>query len=257
MPVLSDKTIHTLCTRPTHLIVTGDWNTEWAWEGVTHTDREFSDKRTMTMEQYLDMQLHSGHPEALKIIDEWENWKPMIEPFTPESVKVGENGSKIASYGTSSYGYDIRAAPEWKLFSQTYDPTCLYFDPPLLDYKNITEDQFHHVEADEIIIPPNGFVLTRSVEYVRIPKDVLVLCIGKSTIARAGINCLCTPLEPGWEGHITLEFSNSTNLPNKLYANEGILQLIFLRGDQPCRTTYADRGGKYNRQGSEIILPRV
>ena len=175
---------------------------------------------------------------------------PMISPFSPTSVKRAEDGTGIASYGVSSYGYDIRAAPEFKVFSHMPRDG-------VLDYKNMDDALFETVNADEIIIPPNGFILARSVEYVRIPRNVLALCIGKSTIARVGINCLCTPLEPGWEGHITLEFSNTTSLPNRFYANEGVLQLVFLRGIGECSTSYADRGGKYQGQGSEIILPRV
>lgn len=178
------------------------------------------------------------------------NSPPMIEPFFSESVKKTEGGLPIASYGCSSYGYDIRAASEFKVFRGITGSG-------IIDYKNISEDNFDTVNADSIIIPPNGFILTRSVEYIRMPRDVLALCIGKSTIARVGINCLATPLEPGWHGYITLEFSNTTNLPNKFYANEGVLQLVFLKGDQPCRTSYADRQGKYQGQGAEIILPKV
>lgn len=176
--------------------------------------------------------------------------KPMIEPFIPESIKVSELGEKIASFGVSSYGYDIRAAPEFKVFKNTSQDG-------ILDYKNVNDDLFDTVNASEVLIPPNGFILARSVEYIRVPDDVLVLCIGKSTIARVGINCLCTPLEPGWEGHITLEFANGTSLPNRFYANEGVLQLIFLKGDRRCLTTYAERLGKYQNQRPEIVLPKV
>lgn len=174
----------------------------------------------------------------------------MISPFSPESIKKSEEGEGIASYGVSSYGYDIRAAPEFKVFKNMSQDGYL-------DYKNMNESLFDTVHSDEVFIPPNGFILARSIEYIRVPRDVLVLVIGKSTIARVGINCLCTPLEPEWEGHITLEFGNSTSLPNKFYANEGVLQLVFLKGDRDCLTSYADRLGKYQSQGSEIILPKV
>lgn len=176
--------------------------------------------------------------------------KPMIDPFHPSSIKTNELGNGIASYGVSSYGYDVRAAPEFKIFKGMPDGG-------VLDYKNINEDLFEYSESDEVIIPPGGFILARSVEYVRIPRNVMALVVGKSTIARVGINCLCTPLEPEWEGYITLEFSNGTNLPNQFYANEGVLQLVFFMGDQPCETSYADRKGKYQNQSSNIILPRV
>lgn len=174
---------------------------------------------------------------------------PMIEPFHSESIKM-LGDERIASFGLSSYGYDIRAAPEFKVFKNTSQNG-------IIDYKNVDETSFDNVYQDHVIIPPNGFILARSIEYVRIPRDVLAICIGKSTIARAGINCLCTPLEPGWEGYITLEFANGTSLPNKFYANEGVLQLVFLKGDQECLTSYADRLGKYQNQTPEIVLPRV
>lgn len=176
--------------------------------------------------------------------------RPMIEPFFSESIKRNELGRGIASYGVSSYGYDIRAAAEFKIFKGM--PA-----DGVLDYKNVNEDLFEYVEEESVVIPPNGFILARSVEYVKIPRDVIALAIGKSTIARVGINCLCTPLEPGWEGHITLEFANGTSLPNRFYANEGVLQLVFFKGDQTCDISYADRSGKYQSQSAEIILPRV
>jgi len=176
--------------------------------------------------------------------------KPLIFPFIKESIKVNAEGLGIASYGLSSYGYDIRCVPEFKLFKG--GPV-----DGVLDYKSIDSTLFETVYGDSIVIPPNGFILTRSVEYITMPSNILALCIGKSTIARAGINCLCTPLEPGWEGHITLEFSNTTSLPNRFYANEGVLQLVFIHGDKECRQSYADRKGKYQHQGADIILPRV
>lgn len=189
--------------------------------------------------------------------------KPMIEPFSPESVKevkwekaiagttcVEFGIKKIASFGLSSAGYDIRAAVGIEVFRGTGYGS-------LLDYKNMDESLFDYVEEEEIIIPPNGFILARSVEYIRVPRNVQVVCLGKSTLARAGINCLVTPLEPGWEGYITLEFGNTTALPNKFYANEGCVQLIFHPLDRSCKTSYADRGGKYQGQDAKIILPKV
>ena len=126
-----------------------------------------------------------------------------------------------------------------------------------LSYKNITPDMFDRVDASEVVVQPGGFLLARSMEYVDMPRDVVAVCIGKSTIARAGWNCLCTPIEPGWDGYITLEFQNTTDRPNIFYAEEGCLQLMFHQLDQDPKTSYKDRGGKYLNQAPEIVLPRV
>lgn len=233
MSVLSDKSIIMLCTPPTHRIMEGTTVVP-AWLNVSHSERE----------------IVSAHGDVLKADDPWvTDFKPMISDFSPTSVKKIDD-QRIASYGTSSYGYDIRAAAEFKVFRG-------FTEDGRIDYKNITDDMFETVYADSVWIPPGGFILARSVEYVHIPRDILAVAIGKSTIARVGINCLVTPLEPEWEGYITLEFSNTTNLANRFYANEGCLQLLFLKGDQECQTSYADRGGKYNHQAEKIILPRV
>lgn len=181
------------------------------------------------------------------IIDQSE--KGMIHPFERSQVKVDDTGSPIISYGTSSYGYDIRAADEWKVFTNVYNS--------IIDPKNFDSKCFVDITGQgSCVIPPNSFVLARSIEYMRIPDDVLVVCLGKSTYARTGIIVNVTPLEPGWEGHITLEFSNTTNLPAILYANEGVAQLLFFKGDQPCATTYADRKGKYQGQ-TGVTLPKT
>ena len=171
----------------------------------------------------------------------------MIEPFEPGQVRE-VNGQKIVSYGTSSYGYDIRCAPEFKVFTNIYST--------VVDPKNFDEKSFVDITADVCIIPPNSFALARTVEYFRIPRDVLVICLGKSTYARCGIIVNVTPLEPGWEGHVTLEFSNTTPLPAKIYANEGACQFLFLKGEQPCETSYADRAGKYMGQRG-VTLPKL
>ncbi len=169
----------------------------------------------------------------------------MIEPFTDEQVRYVE-GEKVISFGLSSYGYDLRVAREFKVFTNVYNS--------VIDPKNFNENAFVHIEADTCIIPPNSFALARSVEYFRIPRDVLTLCVGKSTYARCGIIVNVTPFEPEWEGHVTLEISNTTPLPAKIYANEGLAQVLFYRGAEACETTYADRGGKYMKQ-REITLP--
>lgn len=163
----------------------------------------------------------------------------MISPFEPSQVRANAGG-KIVSHGTSSYGYDIRCSKEFKIFTN--------INSAVVDPKNFQANSFVDVEADVCIIPPNSFALARSVEYFRIPRNVLVICLGKSTYARCGIIVNVTPLEPEWEGHITLEFSNTTPLPAKIYANEGVAQLLFLESDEVCETSYKDRGGKYQGQ---------
>ncbi|MGD9602092.1 MAG: dCTP deaminase [Gammaproteobacteria bacterium] len=171
----------------------------------------------------------------------------MIEPFESAQVRTVE-GRRVISYGTSSYGYDIRCAPEFKVFTN--------INSAIVDPKNFDPDSFVDVNADVCIIPPNSFALARTVEYFRIPRNVLTICLGKSTYARCGIIVNVTPLEPEWEGHVTLEFSNTTTLPAKIYANEGVAQVIFLESDEPCEVSYRDRGGKYQAQ-TGVTLPRA
>ena len=167
----------------------------------------------------------------------------MIEPFVESQKREG-----VISYGLSSYGYDARVAPDFKLFTNV---NSVFVDP-----KAFSEDSFVERTGPVCVVPPNSFVLARTVEYFRVPRDVLVICLGKSTYARCGIIVNVTPLEPEWEGHVTLEFSNSTPLPAKIYANEGACQFLFLQGDRPCEVSYADRAGKYMRQ-TGVTLPRL
>ncbi|MBM4228678.1 MAG: dCTP deaminase [Gammaproteobacteria bacterium] len=171
----------------------------------------------------------------------------MIEPFEPEQIRA-VYGHRVISYGTSSYGYDIRCAPEFKVFTN--------INSAVVDPKNFDPSSFVDVNADVCIIPPNSFALARTVEYFRIPRNVLTICLGKSTYARCGIIVNVTPLEPEWEGHVTLEFSNTTTLPAKIYANEGVAQVIFLESDEACEVSYRDRGGKYQAQ-TGVTLPRA
>jgi dCTP deaminase len=166
----------------------------------------------------------------------------MIEPFEDGLVREG-----VISYGLSSFGYDLRAAPEWRIFVNAFNPVV---DPKHFDTSSLVE-----FDGAECIIPPNSFVLTRSVEYLRVPDDVMVIALGKSSYARCGIVANVTPLEPGWEGHVTLELSNTTPLPAKVYANEGIVQLLFFQGERP-EQTYAERKGKYQGQRG-VTLPRL
>jgi dCTP deaminase len=167
----------------------------------------------------------------------------MIEPFEPAQVREG-----TISYGVSSYGYDIRVAPDFKVFTNVHNV--------VVDPKEFDDRSFVDVQAEQCLIPPNSFALARTVEYFRIPRDVLVLCVGKSTYARCGIIVNVTPLEPTWEGHLTLEISNTTPLPARIYANEGIAQLIFFRGSEVPEVAYADRKGKYQGQQG-VTLPRL
>ncbi|WP_430396845.1 dCTP deaminase [Ferrovibrio sp.] len=167
----------------------------------------------------------------------------MIEPFVEAQKREG-----TISYGLSSYGYDARVAREFKIFTNV--------NSAVVDPKQFSPSSFVDFDTDVCVIPPNSFALARTVEYFRIPRDVLVICLGKSTYARCGIIVNVTPLEPEWEGHVTLEFSNTTPLPAKIYANEGACQFLFLKGDQPCETSYRDRAGKYMGQRG-VTLPKL
>jgi len=169
--------------------------------------------------------------------------KGMIEPFVDAQKREG-----IISYGLSSYGYDARVGSEFKIFTNV--------DSAVVDPKNFAGNSFVDRTTDVCIIPPNSFALARTIEYFRIPRDVLVICVGKSTYARCGIIVNVTPLEPEWEGHVTLEFSNTTPLPAKIYANEGACQFLFLQGNEPCEVSYRDKAGKYQGQRG-VTLPRI
>ena len=172
----------------------------------------------------------------------------MIEPFVAKQVRVDDSGKKIISYGNSSYGYDARVSNEFNIFTN--------IDSAVVVPKNFSENSFVNRTIDVCIIPPNSFALARTVEYFRIPKDVLVICVGKSTYARCGIIVNVTPFEPEWEGYVTLEFSNTTPLPAKIYAGEGCAQVLFFESDEVCGTSYKDRGGKYQGQRG-VTLPKT
>ena len=167
----------------------------------------------------------------------------MIEPFVENQVRSG-----VISYGVSSYGYDVRVSDEFKIFTNVYTATV---DPKAFDPRSFVD-----WKGDTCVVPPNSFALARSVEYFRIPRNVLTICVGKSTYARCGIIVNVTPFEPEWEGHVTLEISNTTPLPAKIYANEGIAQVLFFESDEPCTVSYADRGGKYQAQRG-VTLPKL
>lgn len=171
----------------------------------------------------------------------------MITPFEAGQVR-GTASQPLISFGTSSYGYDVRCSDEFKVFTN--------INSVIVDPKNFDAQSFVDIKANVCIIPPNSFALARTVEYFKIPRDVLTICLGKSTYARCGIIVNVTPLEPEWEGHVTLEFSNTTPLPAKIYANEGVAQMLFFGGDEVCATSYKDRGGKYQGQ-TGVTLPKA
>jgi dCTP deaminase len=167
----------------------------------------------------------------------------MIEPFEDRQVRKG-----VVSFGLSSYGYDVRVADEFKVFTNVYNT--------VVDPKKFDEKSFVDIRADVCTIPPNSFALARTIEYFRIPRDVLTVCLGKSTYARCGIIVNVTPFEPEWEGHVTIEISNTTPLPAKIYANEGIAQVLFFQSDEPCEVSYKDKSGKYQAQRG-VTLPKI
>src|SRR5438552_4445020 len=176
--------------------------------------------------------------------------KRMIEPFVERQVRQVDNGQRAISYGLSSYGYDLRVADEFKVFSNVFNT--------VVDPKNFDAKSFVDLQTEICSVPPNSFALARSIEYFRIPRDILTICIGKSTYARCGIIVNVTPFEPEWEGHVTLEISNTTPLPARIYANEGICQVLFFEADADdiCETSYADKAGKYQRQVG-VTLPKL
>ena len=167
----------------------------------------------------------------------------MIEPFVESQTRDG-----VVSYGLSSYGYDTRVADEFKVFTNVYNT--------VVDPKNFDPKSFVDIRADVCIIPPNSFALASTIEYFRIPRDILTICLGKSTYARCGIIVNVTPFEPEWEGHVTIEISNTTPLPAKIYANEGIAQVLFFQSDEPCARSYKDKKGKYQAQRG-VTLPKI
>lgn len=171
----------------------------------------------------------------------------MISPFSDKQIKTNNDG-KVISYGTSSYGYDVRCGRNFKIFTNVHSA--------IVDPKNFDENSFVDIESDVCIIPPNSFALAHTVEYFKIPRNVLTICLGKSTYARCGIIVNVTPLEPEWEGNVTLEFSNTTNLPAKIYANEGVAQMLFFESDEDCLVSYKDRKGKYQGQ-TGVTLPEA
>ena len=181
---------------------------------------------------------------AVGVLPDWQIQRDIkIEPFADGQARPG-----VISYGVSSYGYDVRVSRHFKVFTNA---RCAVVDP-----KHFDPASFVDIEGDYCLIPPNSFALAETVEYLEIPRDIIAICVGKSTYARCGIIVNVTPLEPEWEGHVTLEFSNTTPLPAKIYANEGVAQVIFIESDEVCETSYKDRGGKYQGQKG-VTLPKI
>ena len=206
----------------------------------------------MLTEQQLLKQSRGGLKSMSIKSDKWIKQMSkdyeMINPFSENQIRVDENGVKLISYGVSSYGYDVRCSDEFKVFTN--------INSAIVDPKSFDEESFVDITSDVCVIPPNSFALARTVEYFKIPRNVLTICLGKSTYARCGIIVNVTPLEPEWEGHVTLEFSNTTNLPAKIYAGEGVAQMLFFESDEECETSYKDRGGKYQGQ-TGVTLPKT
>jgi dCTP deaminase len=183
-----------------------------------------------------------------KWITEMSDQYGMIQPFSENQIRLDDQGNKLISYGVSSYGYDVRCSNEFKVFTNIHSA--------IVDPKSFDEKSFVDIESEVCVIPPNSFALARTVEYFKIPRNVLTICLGKSTYARCGIIVNVTHHEPEWEGHVTLEFSNTTNLPAKIYAGEGVAQMLFFESDEECETSYKDRGGKYQGQ-TGVTLPKT
>jgi dCTP deaminase len=236
MSIKSDKYIIRKSTLPTHYSYNVHNDTRnFAWSGV---DQVLLDNGAFwsPVDDLALKEFHRKNP-----------WFPMIAPFEAGQVRKDEEGNKLISHGTSSYGYDVRCTNKFKIFTN--------INNSMVDPKAFDPNCFVDYEGDVCIIPPNSFALASTVEWFKIPRNVLTICLGKSTYARCGIIVNVTPLEPEWEGHVTLEFSNTTNLPAKIYANEGVAQMLFLESDEDCVTSYKDRGGKYQGQ-SGVTLPR-
>lgn len=283
MAIKSDRWIKQMCTPPTFIIteMVAVQNPNPGNHDVYYLPAERKRAVHMTEEQIkAEMQRCEYQATGIKHyrpVEETDlvaaNWKPMIEPFTPNQVRrQGDNipqsailaqkhmdekahadfqqwcDQKIVSYGTSSYGYDVRCADEFKIFTN--------INSTIVDPKNFDPKSFVDFKGDVCIIPPNSFALARTVERFAIPRNVLTVCLGKSTYARCGIIVNVTPFEPEWEGYVTLEFSNTTPLPAKIYANEGCAQVLFFESDEVCETSYKDRGGKYQSQEG-VVVPRV
>lgn len=246
MSIKADRFMIRKSTLPTHFhYVVETAGYEFAWSGV---DLQGDLGSTSLVHHSMGKSWNPVDDAALDYFRRMNPWFPMISPYEPGQVRTDAEGNKLISYGTSSYGYDVRCANEFKVFTN--------INTAMVDPKNFDPKCLVDIESDVCIIPPNSFALARTVEWFKIPRNVLTVCLGKSTYARCGIIVNVTPLEPEWEGHVTLEFSNTTTLPAKIYAGEGVAQMLFFESDEECITSYKDRGGKYQGQ-SGVVVPRT
>ncbi|ARV77403.1 dCTP deaminase [Pseudomonas phage Noxifer] len=239
MSIMNDRWIITQCEPPTHVVNvhTPGRPDELAWAGLTHEPEHLA---------RLVKNFHA-HLVTDEILQRDLEWRPMIEPFVRECVREVED-SKVISYGVSSFGYDVRLAAEFKIFTNANGGVI---DPKRLDESAVLIDGI--VRTDEwgdryVMLPPNSYLLGRTMEYFIIPRDIMVVCLGKSTYARSGAIVNVTPIEAEFEGNVVIEISNSTTLPMKIYVGEGVSQFLFLQGNEPCMVSYKDRGGKYQGQ---------
>ena len=265
--IKSDNYIRQMCQKPTHAFIKQNGVIDFISEPFSpHQDRvhratiarDLLNSCTVVDSQMReDKELFDPLIETLRSItkEELDQWEPMIEPFLPEAIKVCKNGYKAISSGISSYGYDVRLSSNLRIFTNV--------NSVMIDPYEIDEDCYVQatIQIDEkgrkyAILPPNSFMLGHTIEYFRIPVDVMVIAVGKSTWARAGVSVIITPIEPGFEGEIVIEIANQTNLPVKIYTEVGISQFIFFQGDERCHTSYADRSGKYMKQIG-ITMPKV
>lgn len=279
MTVLNDHHIRALSTAPTHILKV-EGNGRWELVFYDEADKCLINIQTGRSYPCVSSYVLENSAFIQKVEGRFGDWRPLIEPFVPHQVRTRQKyvnllktpeltaqcidqhpsmdmdgdlvDEKIISYGLSSFGYDLRLGNKFKVFTN--------INSTIVDPKNFDDMAFVEVtlekDGDEIIIPPNSFILGYSLEVLTLPRDVVAVVVGKSTLARVGINCLCTPLEPEWSGNVTLEFSNNTPLPAKLYVGEGCCQVMFHRGE-PCMVSYADRGGKYMNQGPTPVTPKV
>jgi dCTP deaminase len=264
MSILSDKQIRARSLVPTHSYLPPNYRRMFL---ALHGDKIYNVATGELFAQGEDVQGWLSNKDVKELTaSEQAGYcvlhPRMISPFEPELVRTRKvrrpmrdpaldsfEEEKIVSHGLSSYGYDVRCGTEFKIFTNV--------NSTIVDPKKFDDKSFVEFNGEECIIPPNSFALARTIEKFHIPRDILTVCLGKSTYARCGIIVNVTPFEPEWEGYVTLEFSNTTPLPAKIYANEGVAQVLFLKSDSICETSYADRGGKYQGQGAEPICPKV
>lgn len=271
MSILTDKEIIELCTPPSFITITNVPTPSTPGSMVFQYPRpveSYSRMSAAEIEEQIKNNLltHGYHQDPMRAIgivsyrelteEEKAAFRPMISPFSPVSVKQTPTGKKIPSWGSSSYGYDIRIGRNFKLFKKPCENSSVVID--ICDFakteKEIIED---YIDVDFIEIPPHGFALGHSLEHINMPPMITAICMGKSTIARNGLHMCITPLECGWSGYITVELENMTDYPIRLHSGIGISQLLFLKGDENCLISYADRGGKYQNQPPQPITPKL